>query len=45
VVVWAFGWSGGKLLVRDSYDDAKVKATEQKEQRAARKAAKRADAG
>ena len=40
VVVWAFGWSGGKLLVRQSYDDAKVKATEQKEQRAAKKAAK-----
>jgi uncharacterized membrane protein YbhN (UPF0104 family) len=44
VVVWAFGWTGGKLLVRQSYDDAKVKATEQKEQRAARKAAK-LDAG
>jgi uncharacterized membrane protein YbhN (UPF0104 family) len=41
VVVWAFGWTGGKLLVRQSYDDAKVKAVEQKEQRAARKAAKR----
>jgi uncharacterized membrane protein YbhN (UPF0104 family) len=44
IVVWAFGWTGGKLLVRQSYDDAKVKAVEQKEQRAARKAAKR-DAG
>ena len=42
VVVWAFGWTGGKLLVRQSYDDAKVKAAEQKEQRAAKKAAKRA---
>jgi uncharacterized membrane protein YbhN (UPF0104 family) len=41
VVVWAFGWTGGKLLVRQSYDDAKVKATEQKEQHAARKAAKK----
>src|SRR5215218_2945471 len=40
VVVWAFGWTGGKLLVRQSYADAKVKAAEQKEQRAARKAAK-----
>jgi uncharacterized membrane protein YbhN (UPF0104 family) len=40
-VVWAFGWSGGKLLVRQSYDDAKVKVAEQKEQRAARKAEKR----
>ena len=45
LVVWAFGWTGGKLLVRQSYDDAKVKAAEQKEQRAARKAAKREDAG
>jgi uncharacterized membrane protein YbhN (UPF0104 family) len=41
LVVWAFGWTGGKLLVRQSYDDAKVKVTEQKEQRAARKAEKR----
>jgi uncharacterized membrane protein YbhN (UPF0104 family) len=41
IVVWAFGWTGGKLLVRQSYDDAKIKAVEQKEQRAARKAAKR----
>ena len=38
LVVWAFGWTGGKLLVRQSYDDAKVKVAEQKEQRAARKA-------
>jgi uncharacterized membrane protein YbhN (UPF0104 family) len=41
VVVWAFGWTGGKVLVRQSYDDAKVKASEQKEQRAAKKAAKK----
>jgi uncharacterized membrane protein YbhN (UPF0104 family) len=41
LVVWAFGWTGGKLLVRQSYDDAKVKVAEQKEQRAARKAEKR----
>jgi uncharacterized membrane protein YbhN (UPF0104 family) len=39
LVVWAFGWTGGKLLVRQSYDDAKVKVAEQKEQRAAKKAA------
>jgi uncharacterized membrane protein YbhN (UPF0104 family) len=41
LVVWAFGWTGGKLLVRQSYDDAKVKVAEQKDQRAARKAEKR----
>lgn len=44
VVVWAFGWAGGKLLIQQSYADAKVKAAEQKEQRAAKKAAKRASA-
>ncbi|HEX2433805.1 MAG TPA: lysylphosphatidylglycerol synthase transmembrane domain-containing protein [Gaiellaceae bacterium] len=41
LVVWAFGWSGGKLLVQQSYEDAKVKVSEQKEQRAAKRAAKR----
>jgi uncharacterized membrane protein YbhN (UPF0104 family) len=41
LLVWAFGWAGGKLLVRQSYDDAKVKMAEQKEQRAARKEAER----
>jgi uncharacterized membrane protein YbhN (UPF0104 family) len=41
LVVWAFGWTGGKLLVRQSYDDAKVKVAEQKEQRAAKRAEKR----
>ena len=40
LVVWAFGWTGGKLLVRQSYDDARVKVADQKEQRAAKKAAK-----
>jgi uncharacterized membrane protein YbhN (UPF0104 family) len=42
VVVWAFGWSGGKLLVSESYADAKVKVAEQKAQRAAKKAEKQA---
>jgi hypothetical protein len=42
VVIWAFGWSGGRLLVSQSYADAKVKVAEQKEQRAAKKEAKRA---
>jgi uncharacterized membrane protein YbhN (UPF0104 family) len=40
-VVWAFGWSGGKLLVEQSYTDAKVKVAEQKAERERRKAAKR----
>ena len=43
LVVWAFGWSGGKALVGQSYADAKVKVAEQKEERAAKKAAKRAE--
>jgi uncharacterized membrane protein YbhN (UPF0104 family) len=41
MVVWAFGWSGGKTLVTDSYEGAKDKAAEQKAAHAARKAAKR----
>jgi uncharacterized membrane protein YbhN (UPF0104 family) len=43
LVVWAFGWSGGKALVEQSYADAKVKIAEQKEQRAAKKSAKHAE--
>jgi hypothetical protein len=38
-----FGWSGGKQLVGQSYDDAKVKLAEQKAQRAEKKQEKRAD--
>jgi uncharacterized membrane protein YbhN (UPF0104 family) len=45
VVVWAFGWSGGKTLVEQSYADAKEKASEQKAERAARREAKRAQRG
>jgi uncharacterized membrane protein YbhN (UPF0104 family) len=41
LVIWAFGWSGGKLLVTESYAGAKDKVAEQKEQRAAKKQAKR----
>ena len=40
VVIWAFGWAGGKLLVEQSYADAKVKVAEQKAQRAEKRAAK-----
>ena len=31
MVSWVFGWTGGKALVRSSYDDAKVKSREMKE--------------
>jgi uncharacterized membrane protein YbhN (UPF0104 family) len=42
LIVWVFGWTGGKQLVEQSYTDAKVKVEEQKQQRAAKKKAKRA---
>jgi uncharacterized membrane protein YbhN (UPF0104 family) len=42
MVVWAFGWSGGRHLVGGSYEEAKAKATEQKAAHDARKEAKRA---
>jgi uncharacterized membrane protein YbhN (UPF0104 family) len=42
LLVWVFGWSGGKELVQTSYAGAKEKAAEQKEAHAARKEAKRA---
>jgi uncharacterized membrane protein YbhN (UPF0104 family) len=41
LVVLVFGWTGGKLLVGQSYEDAKVKVAEQKAQRAAKREAKR----
>jgi uncharacterized membrane protein YbhN (UPF0104 family) len=43
VVVWAFGWTGGKELVGTSYTGARQKAAEQAAARRARKAQK--DAG
>ena len=42
LMTWAFGWSGGKQLVGDSYEGAKAKAAEQKAARDERKAAKQA---
>jgi uncharacterized membrane protein YbhN (UPF0104 family) len=42
LVTWAFGWTGGKKLVGDSYTDAKVKAADQKAQHKARRQAKKA---
>jgi uncharacterized membrane protein YbhN (UPF0104 family) len=40
IVIWAFGWKGGKLLVEQSYADAKVRVSEQKTQRAEKRAGK-----
>jgi len=45
LVVLIFGWTGGKLLVGGAYTDAKGKVAEQKEQRAEKKAERRAEAG
>ena len=41
LTVVVFGWTGGKLLVTQSYADAKDKVAEQKEQRAAKREEKR----
>jgi hypothetical protein len=41
LIVWAFGWTGGKLLVEQSYADARTKVAEQKAQRAATRGARR----
>jgi uncharacterized membrane protein YbhN (UPF0104 family) len=41
LVVWAFGWSGGRTLVHGSYTGAKTKVAEQKAERAAKKEALR----
>jgi uncharacterized membrane protein YbhN (UPF0104 family) len=39
LVMWAFGWAGGRILVEQSYSDAKVKVAKQKAQRAEKRAA------
>ncbi len=41
LLVWAFGWSGGKTLVGDSYGQARQKTAEQSAARKANRAAKR----
>ena len=45
LVVWAFGWTGGRTLVEGSYADARTKVAEQRAQRAAKKAAEAEEAG
>lgn len=42
LVSWVFGWTGGRKLVEASYEDAKVKGREMKEEHEARRSAKRA---
>jgi uncharacterized membrane protein YbhN (UPF0104 family) len=41
LVMWAFGWASGRVLVEQSYSEAKTKVEEQKAQRAAARATKR----
>ena len=41
LVLWVFGWTGGRKLVGESYTGAKEKAAEQSEAHKARKEAKR----
>ncbi len=42
LVSWAFGWSGGRELVRSSYGEAKIKSRDLKEGRRSRRAGARA---
>ena len=44
LMIWVWGWSGGKQLVGDSYADAKRRQAEEQEKRRAKKAARSADA-
>jgi uncharacterized membrane protein YbhN (UPF0104 family) len=41
LMIWVFGWGGGKALVQQSYAEAKRKAAEQKAKKAAAEAAGR----
>jgi hypothetical protein len=42
MIAWAFGWSGGKALVKSSYKEAKKKTSDQAAARKEGKSAKRA---
>jgi hypothetical protein len=37
LMIWVFGWGGGKTLMQQSYAEAKRKAAEQKAKKAAAK--------
>jgi hypothetical protein len=41
LVIWAFGWTGGKLLVEQSYTEAAVKVDERKARRAEARTSRR----
>jgi uncharacterized membrane protein YbhN (UPF0104 family) len=42
LLLWIFGWTGGRQLVGESYADAKTKVAETKEERRTKKEAKKA---
>jgi uncharacterized membrane protein YbhN (UPF0104 family) len=42
LMIWAWGWTGGKQLVSDSYADAKRRQAEEQEKRRAKKTARAA---
>jgi len=44
LMVWVFGWGGGRALLESSYTEAKKRAEEQKAARAAKKAARQGSA-
>jgi hypothetical protein len=44
LVCWIFGWSGGRTLVRSSYDEAKLKSDEMRRRRKARRGSTGAEA-
>jgi uncharacterized membrane protein YbhN (UPF0104 family) len=45
LLIWVFGWAGGKSLVSESYETARIKVAEQKAAREAAKAAQETGAG
>jgi uncharacterized membrane protein YbhN (UPF0104 family) len=45
LMAWAFGWTGGEKLVKDSYAQAKAKEEEQKKARQAKKQSERSARG
>jgi uncharacterized membrane protein YbhN (UPF0104 family) len=45
LMIWAWGWTGGRKLVTDSYGEAKRRQGEETEKRRAKKAARSAESG
>ena len=45
LMIWAWGWTGGKALVQQSYDEAKKRQEEELEKRRQKKAARAAERG